>query len=265
MADHGGLRHPQQPRLAARQLEGRLHGQNLIEFKSGLRILVEGNLFENNWVSAQAGSAILLKSVNQATTLDADRRRDLPPQRAAQHPHAVNIGTAQGTVLPSRRRASSSSTTVLQHRQLQRTTGGRMVAITGECSTSSSSTTPCSTLARVARPHGRHANGKGAQRFVFRNNIGTLGAYGWFASGGGQGTQALNFMFGDTWSASGNVTSARTARPTRAGNSRVASVDLVGSSARRPRTTRCSRAALPHGGGQRLHAAPLLDTLALMH
>jgi hypothetical protein len=39
--------------------------KNLLEFKSGRNILVEFNLFENNWVAAQAGSALLWKTVNQ--------------------------------------------------------------------------------------------------------------------------------------------------------------------------------------------------------
>jgi trimeric autotransporter adhesin len=39
--------------------------KNLFELKNAQRVLVEGNLFENNWQDAQGGSAINLKSVNQ--------------------------------------------------------------------------------------------------------------------------------------------------------------------------------------------------------
>jgi hypothetical protein len=39
--------------------------KNLLETKHARRVLVEGNVFENNWVDAQAGFAILFKSVNQ--------------------------------------------------------------------------------------------------------------------------------------------------------------------------------------------------------
>lgn len=39
--------------------------KNLVEFKLGQRILVDGNVFENNWTDAQDGTAILFKSVNQ--------------------------------------------------------------------------------------------------------------------------------------------------------------------------------------------------------
>jgi hypothetical protein len=39
--------------------------KNLFELKSARRVLVEGNLFENNWAAAQNGTAIVIKSVNQ--------------------------------------------------------------------------------------------------------------------------------------------------------------------------------------------------------
>ena len=39
--------------------------KNLFELKSGQRILIDGNLMENNWLNAQNGYAVLMKSVNQ--------------------------------------------------------------------------------------------------------------------------------------------------------------------------------------------------------
>jgi hypothetical protein len=39
--------------------------KNLFEIKNAQRVLVEGNVFENNWQDGQGGSAINLKSVNQ--------------------------------------------------------------------------------------------------------------------------------------------------------------------------------------------------------
>jgi hypothetical protein len=39
--------------------------KNLFELKAGEDVLVEQNMFENNWAAAQAGSALLFKSVNQ--------------------------------------------------------------------------------------------------------------------------------------------------------------------------------------------------------
>lgn len=39
--------------------------KNLLELKNARRVLVEANIFENNWVAAQTGYALLFKPVNQ--------------------------------------------------------------------------------------------------------------------------------------------------------------------------------------------------------
>jgi hypothetical protein len=39
--------------------------KNLFELKNARRVLIEGNVFENSWLDAQTGYAILFKSVNQ--------------------------------------------------------------------------------------------------------------------------------------------------------------------------------------------------------
>jgi hypothetical protein len=40
--------------------------KNLFELKNARRVLVEGNIFENNWVDAQSGMAIVIKSSQDA-------------------------------------------------------------------------------------------------------------------------------------------------------------------------------------------------------
>jgi hypothetical protein len=42
--------------------------KNVFELKEGVRVLVEGNIFQNNWVDAQVGEAIVIKSENQGAT-----------------------------------------------------------------------------------------------------------------------------------------------------------------------------------------------------
>jgi len=42
--------------------KGRWTVKNLFELKSAQRVLIEGNVFENNWADAQAGMAIVIKS-----------------------------------------------------------------------------------------------------------------------------------------------------------------------------------------------------------
>ena len=48
--------------------KGRWLVKNLFEIKNAQRVLVEGNVFENNWQHGQGGSAIVMKSVNQEGT-----------------------------------------------------------------------------------------------------------------------------------------------------------------------------------------------------
>ena len=42
--------------------------KNLFELKSARRLLIENNVFENNWIAAQTGMAIIFKSVNEGGT-----------------------------------------------------------------------------------------------------------------------------------------------------------------------------------------------------
>ncbi|MEO7455186.1 MAG: hypothetical protein ABIY52_02925 [Gemmatimonadaceae bacterium] len=47
---------------------GRWTVKNLLELKHAQRILIEGNVLENNWADAQGGSAVVMKTVNQQGT-----------------------------------------------------------------------------------------------------------------------------------------------------------------------------------------------------
>jgi hypothetical protein len=51
--------------------------KNLFELKNAQRVLVEGNVMENNWLDGQVGGAIVLKSVNQDNTAPWSGTRDV--------------------------------------------------------------------------------------------------------------------------------------------------------------------------------------------
>ncbi len=51
--------------------------KNLFELKSARRVLVEGNVMENNWGDAQTGYAVVLKSANQDGTAPWSRTEDV--------------------------------------------------------------------------------------------------------------------------------------------------------------------------------------------
>jgi hypothetical protein len=40
--------------------------KNLLELKNAQRVLIEGNILENNWANGQSGTGVLIKSVNQS-------------------------------------------------------------------------------------------------------------------------------------------------------------------------------------------------------
>jgi hypothetical protein len=51
--------------------------KNLLELKNAQRVLIEGNVFENNWQQAQDGSAIQLQSTNQSGNAPWSRTWDV--------------------------------------------------------------------------------------------------------------------------------------------------------------------------------------------
>ena len=67
--------------------------KNILELKNAQRLLIEGNIFENNWRDAQVGYALLLKSTNQdgaapwSTSQDIEFRNNIVRHTGA----AINI------------------------------------------------------------------------------------------------------------------------------------------------------------------------------
>ena len=51
--------------------------KNLVEFKVGLRVLMEGNVLENCWADAQGGTGLVMKSVNQESSAPFSETRDV--------------------------------------------------------------------------------------------------------------------------------------------------------------------------------------------
>jgi hypothetical protein len=56
---------------------GRWLIKNLLELKNAQRVLVEGNVFENNWQNGQEGAGIVMWSVNQEGRADWDVMQDI--------------------------------------------------------------------------------------------------------------------------------------------------------------------------------------------
>jgi hypothetical protein len=183
--------------------------KNLLEFKHAKRVLVEGNLFENNWADAQTGTAIVIKSTNQygrapwSQTADVTFRRNI----LRNSPNAVTLAAN-----PEKHPAVPAARIKIEHNLFYNigsyagTRGGRMFVMGGPLSdvqllNNTMIHNDVDTHAAIMDPSSRGQ----ASRFVARGNIGTLGASGWMSSGEGSGTAAFKAMWRDTYVFENNV------------------------------------------------------------
>lgn len=81
--------------------------KNLLEIKNARRVLIEGNVFENNWADGQDGEAILLIGVNQGGTAPWSGVQDITIRlnviRNVGAGFLVTTYTANGPVQPTER------------------------------------------------------------------------------------------------------------------------------------------------------------------
>jgi hypothetical protein len=170
--------------------------KNLLEFKSGQRVLVEGNVFENNWQAAQAGFAVVMTPATEGgqapwiTVYDVTVRYNI----------FKNIGSGMNLMGQDGWSPRSSRLAYL-HNVVHVTglggAGGRCIQMVHNTRhvLFDHNTLFCSgTLA-----FNDNSGGLYHDNFEFKNNIAARGQYGFFASGAGEGTSGLNAKFGSTW------------------------------------------------------------------
>ena len=202
--------------------------KNLLELKNAQRLLVEGNIFENNWADGQVGYALVWKSStgndapwtvvqdltfrynivrNSPAALSLSARPEGPAQPARrihlEHNVFSNIGDFGGVAI------------------------GRMLTLTDDLEDISivSNTFVHSAYAT----HLLVMDGSQGRNLTFSRNIATRGSYGVFGSGAGEGTSSFNTYWGSNWSMEGNVlVGDAPLHLYPAGNKAVASLDLVG-------------------------------------
>lgn len=168
--------------------------KNSFELKNSRRVLVEGNLFENNWSDGQTGFAIVLKSINDGgrctwcVTEDVTFRYN----KIVNSPGGINIVAVQayngGGALPANSMLIAHN--VFEDVGLNTATGDRRIfQMLGQ-------------LANIVVEHntafGQNAavmfDGAPASGLVFRNNLLLRGDYGVFGSGRGEGKPALDYF-----------------------------------------------------------------------
>jgi hypothetical protein len=200
--------------------------KNLLEFKSAKRVLVTGNVFQNNPLGAQQGFAILITPRNggkapwSVTSDIAFERNTL-----------INVGS--GFNILGYDPEPTHPPTLLTERVLIRNTlmgvsglngaNGRAFQVIGAGGRDytidhntiiNTALPPVSTTSIVMLADSQTSK---VSNFTFTNNLATRTSFGFFGSGAGQGTTALNASF-TNWVFAKNVMVAVPAASYPAGN-----------------------------------------------
>jgi hypothetical protein len=170
--------------------------KNLFELKHAQRVLVEGNVFENNWVDGQDGFAILWKSVNQdggapwSVTRDVTFRRNKVRNSSAgidvaARPEAHPAVPASRFKIVDNVFDNINVGAFTGHGRLFQLLGGPADVIIEHNTTLSGDGSNAAVMMDGAPPQ--------MARFVFRDNVMTRGQYGVFGGNAGEGLTGLTF------------------------------------------------------------------------
>jgi hypothetical protein len=181
--------------------------KNLIEFKLGRRVLVEGNVFENNWMAAQNGHAVVIKSANQSGSA---------PWSVTEHVtfrYNVIRNSSEGFNLFRGTPNSLPANTILIAHNVMDKLGpasafggtGMILQIVGGVDdlTVEHNTFIGNRLTGFTGSKGQ------VDRFTFRNNVVSGGRYGLAGDGQREGISTLNAFATGGWSMEGNVVIGR--------------------------------------------------------
>lgn len=170
--------------------------KNLFETKNARRLVVEGNLFENNWTHAQAGAGIVIKCNNQDDTAPWSVTEDLLFQHNIIKSEAgLNMLLIENPPKVSaigKRLYFRNNLWVVERLPFQGPNDGEDVQI--EHNTWISQTGAVFML-----------YGNPTKDLLFRNNLGDRAEYGIKGDGAGEGTVALNAYSPGGWVFAGNV------------------------------------------------------------
>lgn len=168
--------------------------KNLIEFKLGTRVLVQHNIFENNWASAQAGFVAQVTPRNEWGTAPWAETKDL----AFISNLFINAGSGFNVSGADTNYTSQRTERVLIKNNIVDANGnggaaGRVFQIiNGPVDLTIENNTVFGVQDLIFAE-----NSTVSLRFVFRNNIATFGRYGVMGTGSGQGLDTLNKQFSE--------------------------------------------------------------------
>jgi hypothetical protein len=194
--------------------------KNLLEFKAARRVLVTGNIFENNPAKTQNGFTVVITPRNQSGSAPWSVTADI----AVVGNRFVNIGSGFNLLGRDNIHPSAPTARVLIRNNLVEITG-----LNGATGTAfqflgggSDYIIDHNTVMNTAGPVPRNlgladtASAKVAN-LVFTNNLSTHSTYGFFGSGSGEGRAALTTDFVN-WTFSHNVIIGASAANYPAGN-----------------------------------------------
>src|SRR5215469_4148285 len=196
--------------------------KNLLEFKAARRVLVIGNTFENNPAKSQNGFALLITPSNQGGKAPWTVTSDI----ANVDNRFINVGSGFNVGGRDPYAPSMMTERILVRDNIVGVTGlngadGRAFQFTrGGGDYTIDHNTIINTASAPLSPNSDVAMAESAPKvnnFVFTNNLSTHTAWGFFGSGVGEGTRALNANFSG-WTFSRNVLVGRTAAAYPAGN-----------------------------------------------
>jgi hypothetical protein len=164
--------------------------KNLFELKNAQRVLVEGNVFENNWVDAQDGFALVFKSQNESGTAPWSVTQNVTVRynKIINTPSGVNIGAGYGGALQGTNRVLIEQNLFDRVGLPELGGNGRLwqlvddpTEVTFEHNTGFA-TNAALMLAALQKTY-----------VTVRNNIIARGEYGIFGSGQGEGKGAIEY------------------------------------------------------------------------
>jgi len=193
--------------------------KNLLEFKAAKRVVISGNTFQNNPLAAQNGFALLITPRNQDGAAPWSMTSDI----SVTNNTFINVGSGINIAgLDNHYPVRSQMTTRLLFRN-------NVIGVTGLGGADgrafqvllggSDFTIDHNTIVNTAAPPGSASSdlmmadspAPKVSNFTFTNNLSTHTAYGFFGTGVGEGTAALNANFTNWIFAKNAIVNARAA------------------------------------------------------
>lgn len=200
--------------------------KNLLEIKIGQRVLVEGNVFENCWLDAQTGFALLFKSTNQSGRAPWSQTSDVTVRhniiRNAAHGISMAAKPESYPAVPASRFRIEGN--VLERIGTGDYPGGRLFQVGGIDDLQLLHNTAVSSHSAFILTQGWPP----MQRFVARGNIFAGSRYGIAGDGAGSGTAALDARAAPGWIFTGNAVSGVRASDYPAGNLYPSTASVTG-------------------------------------